>query len=246
MPTPDSAILRDRLKRFIAHKGLTITGWCKRAGITEATLRGFLNGRSKTLTHATLAALAAGAGEPIAALLAGRSAWGKTEEIDITIKVDATEQLDGDAHLPDEKKYRVRLPTYIENVEKFGAEMSDGSANEFWPSGTVLICVDLQWNHNCELSNGDFLILQESRTIFDESTSAMRSYRRCTVRQLVRLDGSDYLMMRSKSPKFQDSVRLPVPITGEEFGEAIVTGLGMTIVPLGKVFASIRSEISEI
>jgi transcriptional regulator with XRE-family HTH domain len=242
MPTPASAILRDRLKRFGEHKGLTITGWCKLAGITEGTLRGFLNGRSQTLTHATLAALAAAAGEPIAALLAGRSAWGNTEEIEVTVKVDATERLDGSAHLPDDDKYRVRLPTYVENTDKFGAEISDDSANEFWPKRTILICVDFQWNQVCQVVDGDFLVTREERNVFDESRNTMQAYRRCTVRQVVRLDGSDYLMLRSKSPRFQESVRLPAPIIGVELGDPIVTGLGMTIVPLGKVLTSVRSE----
>lgn len=243
MPRPESTILRERLKQFIQRKGLTITGWCKRAGITEATLRGFLNGRSQTLTHATLAALATAAGEPIAALLKGRSAWGETEMVELTLRIDATERKEGDIHLPEDEQYSLRVPCFAACVEKFAALVSDESANEIWPKDSILICRDFEWEgpgRSAKIS--DFIVLKEERNEYDQISGVMVSYHRCTVRELVEVEGAQYLLLRSDDPRFRDSARLPGPITDMALGDVIVTGLGMTLRPLGKVLASITSH----
>src|SRR3954466_4336062 len=105
MPPPNPEALRAGLARFIKSRGLTVSGWCKRAGVTEGTLRSFLAGRSQTLTHATLAALAYAAEEPITALVRGNSVWGKTEAIEVKFQVAATER-EGNAH----RFYRTNRP----------------------------------------------------------------------------------------------------------------------------------------
>src|SRR3954454_14636742 len=118
MPPPNPEALRAGLARFIKSRGLTVSGWCKRAGITEGTLRSFLAGRSQTLTHATLAALAYAVQEPITALLSGRSVWGNTEVIDVTVEVCGSERSGDRIFLEDDRKYQIRVPIVFPGVTK--------------------------------------------------------------------------------------------------------------------------------
>lgn len=88
----DAEELRRRLTEFMQSKGLTVTGWAKRAGVTEGALRAFLGRRSKTLTHATLLALANAVQEPLPTLLAGKSIWGNTVRIEVAAEVSASRE----------------------------------------------------------------------------------------------------------------------------------------------------------
>lgn len=58
---------REQLQRFISAKKLKVKPWAKAAGVSNGAVRNFLAGRSKTLTQATVDALAVAAGaEPSA------------------------------------------------------------------------------------------------------------------------------------------------------------------------------------
>lgn len=63
--------LRSALRSFMERRGLKAATWCKSAGIPEGTLRNFLTGRSNTLTHATLFALAMAQAVTVSELLGG-------------------------------------------------------------------------------------------------------------------------------------------------------------------------------
>ena len=54
----DADILRQRLRQIMADHGLDVTNWCREAGLNEATLRSFLNGKSNSLRVDTVIALA--------------------------------------------------------------------------------------------------------------------------------------------------------------------------------------------
>jgi len=130
-------------------------------------------------------------------------------------------------------------------VEKFAALISDESANENWKKDSILVCLDFTWGgHGQSTKPGDFLILKEERNQYDQTSGAMVSFHRCTVRQLIEVEGAQYLLLRSDDPRFRDSARLPGPITDMALGDAIVTGLGMTLRPLGKVLASITPHVA--
>jgi DNA-binding Xre family transcriptional regulator len=49
---------KQSLIKFMAEKGLNPNSWAKLAGISEATIRHFISGRSKSITSANLAKLA--------------------------------------------------------------------------------------------------------------------------------------------------------------------------------------------
>jgi hypothetical protein len=237
LPQQDSDRLREGLSRFMKSRGLTITGWCRRAGITEGTLRSFLAGRSQTLTHASLAALAYAAQEPITALLSGRSVWAKTEVIDVSVEVCGAERSGDSIFLGDDDRYQVRLPKIFVDVTKFAARISDASANERWGPGSLLICADLAWESVfAVLKEGDFIIIEEKRDDFVEDQVVR--YVRCTVRELIRESEQEYLVMRSRSPRFRDSIRLNKGLIDTVTKDSIVTGLGTQITVFGKVLAS--------
>lgn len=52
--------LRKAIRRFMERRGLAVTSWCREAGISESTLRNFLNAKDapRTMQHASLDALA--------------------------------------------------------------------------------------------------------------------------------------------------------------------------------------------
>lgn len=241
MPPPNPEALRAGLAQFIKSRGLTVSGWCKRAGVTEGTLRSFLAGRSQTLTHATLAALAYAAEEPITALVRGNSVWGETEAIEVKFQVAATE-LEGNAHcLPDDQTFHLRLPTSAIAASKIGAIIRDDSANEKWPQGSILVCTDFEWlNEIDEIISDDFWLLLEQRTEFREDGEKI--YSRCTVRQLISEDGVDYFLLKSRNPKFRDAIRIPRSIVGTTVEAPIVIGLGSRITLLGRVLAAYTLE----
>src|SRR5258708_1824954 len=134
--------LRKRLTQFMQSKGLTVTGWAKRAGVTEGTLRSFLGRRSKTLTHATLLALADAAQEPVTALLAGTSIWGDTTRVEVTVKVSGAEHLNETLCDLGRERYNIQVPMPFPKEVFMGALIVDDSANAIWNSGSIIVCAD--------------------------------------------------------------------------------------------------------
>src|SRR5205085_7252630 len=115
-----------------------------------------------------------------AALLKGRSAWGETEVVELSVRIDAVERREDNVRLPDDQQFSVRVPCFAEQVVKFGALICDESANENWAKGTILICHDFEWGESGQPKAGDFLVLREERNEYDQASGAMVSYHRCT------------------------------------------------------------------
>lgn len=59
---------RRALRTYMATHGLTVNGWAVEAGISEGTLRNFLNGDSESLSDRSYELLAAARGEPVSVL----------------------------------------------------------------------------------------------------------------------------------------------------------------------------------
>jgi hypothetical protein len=235
--------LRKRLRQFMQDERLTVTGWTKRAGVTEGTLRSFLKGGSKTLTHATLMALANAVQEPVMALLAGRSIWGNTTRVEIIAEVSATERANEFIHTSDKAKYSIQVPVPFPDDSFLGAEVIDDSINEKWRKGSVLICAYFEWESKFSLlSEGDFLLIQEKRSQFAIGKNSPKHFFKITVRELLDEDGHNYLMMRSKSPRCRDSIPLHTPIIGTAMHGPFATGLGSEVTVLGKVLAGYTFE----
>ncbi len=88
--------LRASLDAILEARGLSASGWCIMAGLPESTLRNFLQKRSGTLTHATLASLADAIHEPVSALL------GETDQDEVSPGLNEDGQFVLRSHDPDE------------------------------------------------------------------------------------------------------------------------------------------------
>lgn len=62
-------IQRERLQEFVRRKGLKIQPWANKAGVAESAIRGFLKGRTASLTHSTLEKLATAADTTVGEML---------------------------------------------------------------------------------------------------------------------------------------------------------------------------------
>jgi hypothetical protein len=135
--------LRESLRRFMDFKDYSVAEWARNAKIAEGTLRNFLAGTSETLTHATLAALARAASQPIAAIIGEIPLEGYSDPIPVRYEVDATNISDS-SWMPQERRFEIYLPTDLRypNIARFGALVKDNSAHEFYRSGSIVICVD--------------------------------------------------------------------------------------------------------
>ena len=145
--------LRKALRRFMEMKHLTVAGWAREADLSEGTLRNFLAGTSDTLTHATLAALAGAARQPVSALLM------PADVIDVEFEVSASAKKD-----PMER-FTIYLPPDLRfpNVARFGAIIRDRSAEQLYLPGSIVICVNY---YNCleagrGLRTGDHVLIAE-------------------------------------------------------------------------------------
>jgi hypothetical protein len=190
-----------------------------------------------------LAALAYAVQEPITALLSGRSVWGNTEVIDVSIEVCGSERSGDTIFLEDDRRYQIRVPVIFPDVTKFAASIVDTSTDEKWGQGSLLVCADLNWKSDFnKLKRQDFIIVVEKRENFVNGV-VLKSMR-CTVRELTHEEDADYLVSRSRSPRFRDSIRLPFPIIDMDADteEPITTGLGTQILLIGKVLASYTVE----
>lgn len=61
LDTFDRQISRENMKEFMKQRGLKMKPWAEKAGITEGTLRNYLNGNTRSLTVEVLAKLASAA-----------------------------------------------------------------------------------------------------------------------------------------------------------------------------------------
>ena len=142
--------LRRSLRRFMELANLTVAGWTREAGLSEGTLRNFLAGKSATLTHASLAALARASRQPVSALIGEAPLVGLfVEPIAVVHEVDVSPGTNTllmkmansiDAYLP----LNIYLPPDLRfpGAERFGAVIRDDSASHLYSRGSIVICVD--------------------------------------------------------------------------------------------------------
>ena len=100
-------------------------------------------------------------------------------------------------------QYVIHAPLEHPNSDKaFGLLVRGESMNEVFPSGTILICVDI-YDLDVGLMSGDYVICYRQRP--DELTEA-------TVKELIVDDnGQAWLWPRSNHPKHQEPVEIPWP-----------------------------------
>ncbi|MCT4634705.1 MAG: helix-turn-helix transcriptional regulator [Rickettsiales bacterium] len=77
---------RNTFKEFMQQQNLTPSSWAKKAGVTEATIRHYLSGRSQSLTSLVLEKLANSAGVSVSEIIGGKKFVYKNVELqDITL-----------------------------------------------------------------------------------------------------------------------------------------------------------------
>jgi hypothetical protein len=154
-------------------------------------------------------------------------------------EVSATETTTGFVQASDKAKYSIQVPMPVTGEIYFGAVVDDDSADEKWDKGSILICAAFGWDGKFDaLSEGDFVIVQETRSTFNIDENLTKQLFKITVRELLEVSGQNYLMMRSKSPRHRDSILVHTPIIGTTIHGPIETGLGSEVTLLGKVLAS--------
>lgn len=135
--------LRRALTDVIAARKLSVLGWSRRANVPESALRNFLAGRAETLTHATLAALASAIDESVSALL-GEAPLSSSDVVTIERKI--CDEWQEYYRLDTLDRYDLRLPEDVRfsGVRRYGAVVTDNSANLNFLPGTVVVCVDFE------------------------------------------------------------------------------------------------------
>jgi hypothetical protein len=237
--------LRTALKSIMRSQQLTSSGWSKLAGVPESALRNFLAGRSNTLTHGTLMALAGSAKVPLAKFMNDPESWDLTETIDVRVAINATERLGEAIPVSDIGPFSVRIlkdDRYGE-LDKFGAYVEDASTNALCPIRSTLICADFDWltpkeEVDMAIEPGDFLVILEKRARFNKN-HVRATYVRSTVRKVVKDEKIEYLISCSTRPQFIDTIRLPTPITGRTMGLATIETRYSDVIILGKVLTII-------
>lgn len=77
---------RNTFKEFMQQHKLNASSWAKKAGITEATIRHYLSGRSQSLTSLVLEKLASSIGVSVSEIIGGKNFVYKNVELqDITL-----------------------------------------------------------------------------------------------------------------------------------------------------------------
>ncbi len=209
--------LRESLRRFMEFKDYSVAEWARNAGIAEGTLRNFLAGTSETLTHATLAALARAAVQPIAAIIGEIPLQGHSDPIPVRYEVNAT-AFASSIWIPLEKQFEIYLPVDLRypNVPRFGAIVKDESAHEFYRQGSIVICVDYV-TINRSPTNGDKILLIEQE--YDPRENSIindkRRYR-TTIRELsIDDEGEKWFSFPASYRKFGPGTLPMLNITGE-------------------------------
>lgn len=83
-------VLREYMRQ---HPQLTVNGWCKAAGISESTLRNFLNGDSESLSDRSYELLAAARGEQVSTLRGERHQRPAGKQIPVRSYVGAGDEI---------------------------------------------------------------------------------------------------------------------------------------------------------
>lgn len=196
-PAAQDDPLRTAIRRFMAGRpALNAYAWCRAAGIHESVLRGFLDGRSQSLTFRTLQRLAQAAGVKVSQLtgdepdLIDRGAF---VAIGVTVLVEALayrSQVTVDAN--EENLTYLPIPADLATFPVFGATVCDPSVDEIYPVGSVLVCVPLTaWPR--PLRPGQRVLVED-----------WRGGKVAVVCRELRIhDGAWWLWPRSSSPDWQ-------------------------------------------
>jgi transcriptional regulator with XRE-family HTH domain len=241
--------LRAALTSFMEAHGFTVSRWCKAAGVPESALRNFLKGRSHTLTHQTLLALAGAAQVSFGSLVSSREDWGRTETVNINVAVNAQERPGESMFIPRSEQFSIRVPSLgnIAEVTKFGAYIEDESASAMWPAGSVLVCIELDFlaadQKNLAPSEpGDFFVTLESVTRYSEKDGGRIKYVCSNVRKFIQEGQDSYLVSCARSLRYYSALKLRRSILHDLVTESIVTGDNSEITMIGKVVASFSSH----
>lgn len=197
--------------RDLRHKGKTQSGLAEAMGLTQPRIAEIIAGR-RNLFAREVPMLAAYLELPeivVISCIAGehKPKIGRLAQLR-PVMVRGAVQAGLFAHAlerPEEEWY----PSTVMTVEKyadcpqFGLEALGPSMDEFYPHGTILVCV-LYADLGVEPQPGEHVVVQRSSPHHEGYEATVKELRRHT-------DGSYWLWPRSTHPEFQQPWRLPGP-----------------------------------
>jgi hypothetical protein len=250
----DEVELRESLESLMQSQNLTPSAWSKRAGVPESALRNFLKGRSHTLTHSTLKALASVVHVPVTRLIRQEELWQATETVNVETAINFTQRPGDTVSISDVETFSVRIPKHSKypNLPKIGAYVEDSSADKICPAQSVLIFADFEWmtsgleENEMAIKPNDLLVILEKIFKIDADINTRAPFVRSSVRKIMNDDGIDYLVTCTTRPRYMASLRLPSPIIGRSVRPTpLLTGADSEIIVLGKVLTSIAATSEE-
>lgn len=123
---------RQAIREVMEELGLKVAPWCKAAGISEGTLRNFLNADGgESISTNNLELLAEVAGVPPSRLLGDRTAFDMDEDLmkacsDAVLKAAA--EASNKLTLPQAMAYTVKLYQHVQNYRRQGETVQPSAA----------------------------------------------------------------------------------------------------------------------
>lgn len=160
---------RQQLWVYMRSKDLTPYRWATMAGISEGTLRNFLNGRSKSISTSTLNSLASAVNTPTWMLLKSFSDSNDTVsllhfEVEHVVNYGAFGLDDGYFQAYPASHIIANDPRYPTGAsEGFAAFINDDSANKAFPRESIVFCIRLK-DLERDINSGDRLICRQVHT----------------------------------------------------------------------------------
>lgn len=199
-----SEINRETIRNFMDKRGLKILPWCKKAGLSESTLRNFLNGDSETLTGTSLSKLSKA--ENIAFNLVDGLLIIGEDNINYDLnsaKIKGYVQAGawGEAYeFPEEDQEVMPVPVNFPYKNIFGLIVKGDSMNQEYKEGEQLLCVKLEEYGEENIKAGDNIIVRAICFSGDIETTVKEFW--------IDEFGHKWLVPKSDNPKYQ---RYPVP-----------------------------------
>jgi hypothetical protein len=217
-PDPEAEAERRRagLRRELDRNDLTPADAARLAGFPTANaLYNFLNGRTRSLSHETLEALAKVIPGATVGTLSGIEAarhqtpWVRSVIVQVEARANEWRQ---SGSLPLSEQFEAPMPIEPEEIAggAFGAIVRPPGAEMFYPDGTLLVCMPLP--NDVELGDGSVVLLERMRNA-DRRVEI-------TVRQIRVLDDKGWLWMPSTDPRVSPSVEMPWPYLGRPWTAA--------------------------
>ena len=229
MGEPGATQRRAAFKRVMEELDEKPASWAKSAGLPNANaLYNFLNGRSDSLSTATLEALASCKNLTVSQVVGETAIRSRVNTADVEVRGEVQAGVWKEAlELPLEDRFRIT--TVIEPAQyrqkAYGLRNCGNSMNEFYADGDILICVSI-WDLDDAILHEDHVIVHRvDKNGLHEATC-----------KEVRVDdsGRGWLVARSSDPEFQErAIPIPWPYDPDQPAEDGTEAVQITAVVIG-------------